>query len=92
MRPVQLADLETAARVVAASPARQAMIAKLCAQADQADAYRIAQGKPHPQFGNGTLMSAALKYDESVARGPCNKGFLRSLAALCTYLADNHTS
>jgi hypothetical protein len=90
MRPVQLADLEIAARVLAAMPARQSFIATLCKQADQADAYRKMHAKPHPKFGNGTLMSAAIKHGVPVARAPCNRDFLTSLAALCTYLADDH--
>lgn len=94
MRAVQLADLEIAARVVATLPAheRHNLIKQLCDQADAADRVRNASGKPHPQFGNGTLMSAAFKHPMTARNALCDKDFLTSLAALCAYLADNHNA
>ncbi|MFT6076800.1 MAG: hypothetical protein ACJAZ1_003738 [Yoonia sp.] len=41
------------------------MVARLIAHADTADRYRERLRKPHPQFGAGTLMSAAAKYLQS---------------------------
>ena len=94
MRPVQLADLEIAARVVATLPvqARPALIKQLCDQADAADRVRNASGKPHPQFGNGTLMSAAFKHPMPARNALCDRDFLTSLAALCAYLVDDHNA
>jgi hypothetical protein len=92
MRPVQLGDLEIAARVVATRPARDRhrVIKQLCDQAQLADEYRKECGKAHPRYGNGTLMSAAFKYPVPPRNALCHRGFLISLAALCAYLADDH--
>ena len=91
MRPVQLADLEIAARVLATLPAsaRPELIAQLCTQAKVADLYRKISGKAHPQFGTGTLMSAASKHALAPRNALCDRDFLASLAALCAYLADD---
>jgi hypothetical protein len=92
MRPAQLADLEIAARVVAVLPARErlAMIKQLCDQAQIADEYREISGKPHPKFGNGTLMSAAFKHAVPPRAALCDRALLTSLAALCAHLAEDH--
>ncbi|SFR41526.1 hypothetical protein SAMN04488005_1658 [Yoonia tamlensis] len=88
MRPVQLADLEIAARVVAAqpAPARRAMVKLLCDQADMADIYRLGCGLAHPKFGTGTLMSAAMKHPQPVKPATSEPAFLTSLALLCAHL------
>lgn len=67
MRPVQLADIETAARVLMlAKPSTRAdFMAKLLERAERADSYRQATGRPHPRFGTGTLMSAAAPYPKA---------------------------
>lgn len=62
MRPVGLGDLSAAAGALAAvAPARRAgLMAILIAEAETADRFRRRHGRPHPDFGNGTLMAAAL--------------------------------
>jgi len=64
MRAVALADIEAALRVLLLhEPAVQPRIAtRLIDQAHCGDKYRKRLGKPHPQFGSGTLMSAASKH------------------------------
>ena len=61
MRPVTLADLETAQRVVKMAPvaARAGVARQLLKQAEVADAHRLRTGDLHPDFGSGTLQSAA---------------------------------
>lgn len=61
MRPIQLADVEIAARVLlrVAPDARAAMLASMIDQTQLADSYRQMHGTPHPQYGCGTLMSCA---------------------------------
>jgi hypothetical protein len=65
MRPIQLADIEMAARVLirVAPSARAAAIKTMIAQVEQANCHRHAHGLPHPQFGCGTLMSRAGRMD-----------------------------
>lgn len=60
MRPVHLADLDAATRVVmAAAEADRALVAaELVRAADIADRFRKRLGKAHPDFGTGTLTSA----------------------------------
>jgi hypothetical protein len=62
MRPVGLGDLVAAAGALAAVPParRGALMVRLLAQAQAADAFRRREGRMHPVFGNGTLMAAAL--------------------------------
>lgn len=61
MRPVSFADIEVAVRVLICVPpqARAKAMADLLDRADVADRYRKRVGRRHPQFGSGTLMSAA---------------------------------
>ena len=64
MRPVTLADLEMALRVLLQVDARSQaeMASALVARAHQADAFRQDKGQGHPRYGTGTLMSAAMSY------------------------------
>jgi len=64
MRGVQMADIEIAARaLILVAPAdRKQRIAALIEQAHLADKFRKRLGKPHPELGSGTLMSAVLKW------------------------------
>lgn len=64
MRPLHLADVEIAARVLAlVEPDDRAQVMRdMIAKADLADAYRQLYRRPHPQFGTGTLMSCATRW------------------------------
>ena len=64
MRPVQLADVEMAARVLMLSPpeARAVVMRNLIAETVQAEAYRQLHGIPHPQFCVGSLLSRAMRF------------------------------
>lgn len=74
MRPLHLADVETAARVLALIPAAQraAVMRDMIVKTTLADRYRIAYGCPHPFFGTGTLMSCAQRW--AIAPRPCALG------------------
>ncbi len=63
MRPVTLADLEVAARALLALPqrARRAAARAMLAEAEAADRHRQATRSLHPAFGDGTLMSVAMR-------------------------------
>lgn len=74
MRPVQLADLEMAARVLMCLPnaARVQAMQDMIGATEIADAHCCAQGTPHPQFGAGTLLSCAAHH--AVAPRPAALG------------------
>ncbi|WP_342071270.1 hypothetical protein [Yoonia algicola] len=74
MRPLHLADIETATRALALIPEdrRAAVMRDMIAKADLADRYRLAHGRPHPHFGTGALMSCALR--QAVAPRPAALG------------------
>lgn len=62
MRPVMHGDVVAAARVLCAlpSPRRGALVGRMLQEARWADRYRIAEGRVHPFWGDGSLMTAAL--------------------------------
>ena len=64
MRSVLHSDVIAAARVLFALDAaeRPLMIAQLVKEADCADRFTRRLGKPHPEWGNGTLGAAARQY------------------------------
>lgn len=70
MRRVLYGDVRAAARALlaVAQEARGPLLTRLLAEADTADAHRLATGRAHPLFGTGSLMSAALAHE--VAREP----------------------
>ena len=70
MRRVLYGDVRAAARALLAVPqeARPGLLVRLFAEAEAADAHRLATGRAHPLFGTGSLMSAALGH--AVAREP----------------------
>ena len=88
MRPVQLADLEVAVRVLLAmpGPARHQMVIQLYQEASIAEQYRKTTAKLHPLYGNGTLMSAAQKYAMMPRKAFCDADYLRCMAILATEL------
>lgn len=67
MRPVGLGDLTAAAGALAAVPPgrRRGLMALLLTEAESADRFRAAEGRAHPFFGNGSLMSAALAHPQA---------------------------
>lgn len=64
MRPVMHGDLVAAARSLRALPEaeRAAACRMMIAQARWADAYRRALGRPHPEWGDGSLMAVAARH------------------------------
>lgn len=70
MRRVLYGDVTAAARALLAVPpaARGALLARMFDEADAADAHRLRTGRSHPDYGTGSLMSAALAHP--VAREP----------------------
>ena len=64
MRPILHSDVRAAARVVLAAPAaaREQTCARLLQETDWADRFTKRLGKPHPFWGNGTLLAAAQRY------------------------------
>ncbi|KUJ80757.1 hypothetical protein AVO45_06925 [Ruegeria marisrubri] len=63
MRPVLHGDVSSAARALLWAPPdeREGLCLRMIEEAEAADRHVIATGRVHPQFGNGSLMSAARK-------------------------------
>ena len=92
MRPVLDGDLIALARVVMTWPAAQrgARLAEVITQVEAADAYRRREGRAHPKWGNGSLMSWALGQPKG-SRDAGNSDYLRALAAVCAALIVHRT-
>ena len=90
MRPIQLADIETAARVlvVLAPSARPAAMRKLIGQTEKADRYRLAKGLPHPRYGTGTLMSSAQRWQKAPRPDAIGPDVLAAYAVVLSALLD----
>lgn len=88
MRPVQLADIEVAARVLCRVPSkeRHAEAKAICQRAKVADKFRKRLGRPHPEFGTGTIMSAMHGYPKSARPDQMTSEYLDALIAICTQL------
>lgn len=86
MKPLIYNDVLAAVSVVAgvAPEARASLAADLIRQADLADAYRQAHCAAHPVFGDGSLMTAALRFGH---RGPASFQCRRGLAAWIAVLS-----
>lgn len=61
MRPVLISDLTTAARALLRVPLaeRRQLCEQIVLEADAADRFTRRLQKPHPEWGNGTLVSAS---------------------------------
>lgn len=61
MRPVLLSDLTAVARALLRAPyaERQVLCARIIFEAEMADRFARRLRKPHPQWGNGTLIAAS---------------------------------
>ena len=90
MRPVHLADIEVAARVLLAyPPAEQAAItSELIATANVADCYRKRVRQPHLTFGTGTIMSAAAHFHQAARPRLIDDMTLDALGRVIKGLAD----
>ncbi len=90
MRRVQLADLDAAVRALTccARPVRPAMAANLLERAHIADKYRKRTGKIHPQFGSGTLSSAAAQFPQATGPAPLEAERLDAFACMIKALAS----
>lgn len=94
MRPVLLADIEMAVRVLLpldVSERRDAAAAMISA-GRLGDHYRKRFGRPHSDYGGGTLMSAASRYTKAPRPTAWSGDTLICLHILTTQLieAENH--
>lgn len=79
--------MAAAALVAAAAPEqRSGLIRQLLDKADAAHRYAKRFGRPHPIWGNGSLMARALAFGTG-ATNHGSEAFLSSLAALAAELA-----
>lgn len=87
MRHPGLDDLVAAARVLSGHPpaARAALADRLLAEAHAADQYRKRLGRPHPDWGNGSLMGRALK--SAIGRPLPTRASFQALAVMAAALS-----
>lgn len=88
MRPIYPSDLDAVTRaLLACDPAhRQGLALRIVAQAEIADRYRKRLDKLHPEFGAGTLSSAAQAYPRRPRPDYCHPVYLDCMATLLAVL------
>ncbi len=84
MRGVLVGDLEYAVAALLAQPPDiwNQIAAEMITQAHTADCTRKKTGRAHPQFGTGSLMSAAAKRDRARRADRCDSPYCEALACL----------
>jgi len=89
MRPVQIYDLTTVARVLLALPEgqRRFVSRRIVMAADVADRFRKRTGRAHPDFGTGTLQSASRGYSQAAEPASCGTAFRACLCVVLETLA-----
>uniref|UniRef100_UPI004038AAAC DUF7742 family protein n=1 Tax=Yoonia phaeophyticola TaxID=3137369 RepID=UPI004038AAAC len=89
VRAVQLADIEAAARALLVVPAheRAALATKICQRAQAADKYRRRLGRVHPDFGTGSILSAAARFRQAPRPDRICSDYLGCFAQVCTHLS-----
>lgn len=95
MRRCLLGDLVAAATAVAAQAAMQqsAFAQRLICEADAAHRYHKRLGRPHPAWGNGSLMARALAAPQSqIAASASSAAFLSALGLVAQLLAARKQS
>ncbi|MDU8911061.1 hypothetical protein [Aestuariicoccus sp. MJ-SS9] len=90
MRPVLIGDVTAAAcALLAVPPARRTALARrLIAEAEAARRYQDGTGRAHPDWGNGTLMSAALAHPRRPEPRAGEPDFLECLMLVLAALRD----
>ena len=87
MRRVLIGDLLAAAAVIRSQPNPAAACQTLIGQADAAHRYAKRFGRPHPRWGNGSLMARALAAPVSGAVNLSDPDLLAALSWLCAALS-----
>lgn len=84
MRRILSTDLIAAASVLAAAPManRAALAHDILAQSHAAHAYFKRFGRPHPHWGDGSLLTRALACDHRAPPNLSDAGFLAALAQM----------
>lgn len=84
MRRILSTDLIAAAAVLAAAPltARPRLAREMLAQSHAAHAYFKRFGRPHPFWGDGSLLTRALAFDHRATPNLSDARFLAALAQM----------
>ncbi|MFW2587545.1 hypothetical protein [Sagittula sp. SSi028] len=91
MRPVLPGDISAAVRALLSVPPpdRAALARRLVEQAALADSHRRRTGCAHPDFGDGTLMAAALPHATARERAMTDPECLDCMALLLHELSSH---
>ncbi len=94
MRRLYWSDLEAACAALLALPAeaRAAGASALLAEAHAADRYVRRFGRPHPRWGDGSLMAAARARTRTPAPPPAAPELREALATLLAALASRRAA
>ena len=90
MRPLMPGDLDSAVAVIMCQPPedRMRVAARLLSEADIADRYRKRVGRAHPQFGSGSLMSAAMGWSAGANSRVYDASYCAALIVVLTAVQD----
>jgi hypothetical protein len=90
MRPVLHGDAVAAARALFVLPAedRDQAMALMLSRAEAADCYRRRFARAHPQWGNGSLMAAAMSQRLPPEPPLDDAEYCRCVASVFSVLAD----
>ncbi|PYE85726.1 hypothetical protein [Pseudoroseicyclus aestuarii] len=90
MRPLLPGDMDQAVRALLAVPeARRAALAgRLILRAHAADKWRKRLRRPHPLWGDGSLMAASMRAPQAGWRGRFDADWCAALAVLLAALAE----
>lgn len=89
MRPIHPTDLDLVTRTLLACdpPHRRDLARRIVSNAETADRYRKRTGRLHPEFGAGTLGSAAQGFPRARALAHCDAPYRHCLLILLEALA-----
>lgn len=92
MQKLRLGDVSAAARALRLHPERRWawVIRRLLAEARAGAAHLTARGRPHPRYGDGTLMAAALRRAPAPAPTLEDARFRRALVAVLLAMDGPH--
>ncbi|MGL4312264.1 MAG: hypothetical protein ACRCSU_17415 [Paracoccaceae bacterium] len=90
IRPPGIGDLVAVARAILAAPEaeKEALPIRIFAQAADAMCWHIASGGPHPAWGTGSLMSAAMRLPLVAEPTLSDRHYRRALVAVLRALDE----
>ena len=91
MRPLLPGDLDFAVRALLARPRAEwrSVVTQLLEEAGKAHGFRQSQGRPHPHFGTGSVMSAAARHELAALPPTCDPVYCSALREVLDVVLSN---